>query len=1018
MKFSPFLIGQKRFCIIAFGVQLVLAAAGCSSDSLPGDMDTVPDGPPADVVTGDLELDGAMDLPVVETLDVLESCGWDQCDISGSCVENMAPMPGNVCMACIVLVSRTEWAAVDTGTCDDGDPCTQGDRCVGGKCVAVDKPCDDANPCTVDGCGEAGDCSHLPAEATCDDANICTVGDLCVDGECAAGSSALDCDDGNVCTSDVCDPAVGCSTQTNSSPCDDANPCTETDICVGGKCTGGGPVDCDDNNVCTVDFCDPKQGCVLKSLAPMCADSNPCTDEICDPKLGCVYPFNSVPCDDGSACSLGDMCINGACLGAPAVTDDGNPCTDDACDPKTGVAHVPNQLPCDDKNACTLGDACSAAKCVPGGNLLKCDDANLCTDDACLPAAGCSNLPNDDLCDDGTACTEGDICSQSKCVGAAVNCDDSNACTTDSCDPKSGCKHAVVSSHDCRPKIDVTFPPRAATLQGNSPILQVTGKVTSGAGAITSFLFGGKPVALQADGAFSIPLMAKPGGNTLVFEATDVLGSSKKRVQAFLWSSKYFKPTKEDPATGIVDPGLGYFLSQGVIDDGDHSLPPNDLATIFELYLQSMNLNALLPQPAFENDQYKVFINNLTHEPAKVTLKAQSGGLRMVATLAKPKANLNAQSKVWYAPSATGTLNMTAIVIATDVVLSVTPSHQVAAKMQNTTVDIQGISISIDGILGWLLSPIINAMTGLFVGNIEQAFQQQVAAALEPALGTAFSALAFSFAFEIPKLDGSGGKVKVDLATDAAKIDFAADGGAFFLRSRAFSTKANSFDNLGVPGRIGCGTGIQTLVIPRVAPLELAVADDAFNELLYASWIGGLFEFPVPASLLGNVDLGQYGISNLNMKVSAMLAPTMDDCNPAGALKAHIGDFRVDATMDLFGQKMDVVLFATFTAGVNIVAQQGSIGVQLTKVESVDIEVNVVQDSLVASEGVIAKLVADQLIGGIVAALGQGALGSFPLPVIDLSGTMPGLPPGTGIAIDPKNVKRVQGNSIVEGTLK
>ncbi len=44
----------------------------------------------------------------------------------------------------------------------------------------------------------------------------------------------------------------------------------------------------------------------------------------------------------------------------------------------------------------------------------------------------------------------------------------------------------------------------------------------------------------------------------------------------------------------MVDPGLAFWLSQQVIDDGDHKLPANDLATIFELYLQSMDLSSIM----------------------------------------------------------------------------------------------------------------------------------------------------------------------------------------------------------------------------------------------------------------------------------------------------------------------------------------------------------------------------------------------------------------------------------------
>jgi hypothetical protein len=230
--------------------------------------------------------------------------------------------------------------------------------------------------------------------------------------------------------------------------------------------------------------------------------------------------------------------------------------------------------------------------------------------------------------------------------------------------------------------------------------------------------------------------------------------------------------------------------------------------------------------------------------------------------------------------------------------------------------------------------------------------------------------------------------------------------------------KTIPYDNLGVPGRVGCGKGAQVVVVPKAKPLELVIADDSFNELLYGTWLGGLFEFPVPATLLGNVDLGQYGVSDLTMKVSAMLAPTMDDCNAKSELTVQVGDFRVDAKLKLFGQPMDVVVYATFTSGMVVKAQGDQIGIQLTELKSSALQVDVLQDNLVGSESVLEKLVGDALLNNLVAQLGGNALGSFPLPAIDLSAALPTLPPGTSIAIAPETVTRASGNSVVGGKLK
>jgi hypothetical protein len=51
------------------------------------------------------------------------------------------------------------------------------------------------------------------------------------------------CNDGNPCTSDFCQPGVGgCVFQNNQASCEDGNPCTWNDLCSGGACIPGVPI--------------------------------------------------------------------------------------------------------------------------------------------------------------------------------------------------------------------------------------------------------------------------------------------------------------------------------------------------------------------------------------------------------------------------------------------------------------------------------------------------------------------------------------------------------------------------------------------------------------------------------------------------------------------------------------------------------------------------------------------------------------------------------------------------------
>src|SRR5690606_7803114 len=93
----------------------------------------------------------------------------------------------------------------------------------------------------------------------------------------------------------------------------------------------------------------------------------------CDPALGCRFPPapDGTVCSDGDACTTIDACLGGECTGyAPIVCDPTDQCrAAGVCDPATGTCSnppAPNGTRCDDDQACTTGDACQAGICVGG----------------------------------------------------------------------------------------------------------------------------------------------------------------------------------------------------------------------------------------------------------------------------------------------------------------------------------------------------------------------------------------------------------------------------------------------------------------------------------------------------------------------------------------------------------------------------------------------------------------------------------------------------------------------------
>ena len=364
-----------------------------------------------------------------------DSCQAGSCEpgVAASCADD------NVCTtdSCDVAVGCVHEANAEA--CQDGDVCTIGDGCVDGACVSGPAAsCVDSNPCTDDLCDSELGCQFVANDAACDDGNLCTLVDGCAQGVCK-GSSAPNCDDDNLCTTDSCDPAVGCVHLLNSVPCDDDDVCTTGDHCHLGDCISSGNMECKDTNFCTTDTCDPNSGCQFVNNAIACDDENACTvvdacaegmckaglpldcddddlciDDSCDPGEGCVHVDNSVPCDDGDACTVSEFCSGGLCGGGAGVEcNDGELCTTDSCHPADGCVHTPNDVPCDDGDACTDGDVCGNGACQ-SGEPLTCNDDLLCTDDSCAPGAGCVFV----AVANGTPCGPDLQCWAGKCLDA------------------------------------------------------------------------------------------------------------------------------------------------------------------------------------------------------------------------------------------------------------------------------------------------------------------------------------------------------------------------------------------------------------------------------------------------------------------------------------------------------------------------------------------------------------------------------------------------------------------------
>ena len=960
-----------------------------------------------------------------DTIDTSVDCSLEQCAIDGECFDNEVANPDNPCEVCLVLVDGEEWTPDDSATCDDEDLCTVGDHCFEGSCSAVVVTCEDGNPCTQNICdAETGACSNPPQPGSCSDGDPCTLGDACSAGGCIGGGEELDCEDGNPCTATTCEAGTGCvATPLSDIDCEDNNPCTIGDRCELGRCQPGPDTpSCDDEDVCTVDGCDPELGCQHNSIADRCADDNICTDERCDPERGCLFPFNDEFCNDGNACTDFDTCAAGACLGSP-VDLTGDICNVLSCDPIHGVSVEYTELPCTDNNRCTVGDICDQGSCDPGLDEPYCDDENVCTDDDCDPIEECVHTNNTDDCDDGNACTARDRCAGGGCSGQRISCEDDNECTQNDCSSETGCLNTLIVANSCRPNITVTYPPRAATILRpiRTNTVTVTGNVVSGAGSITSFTVNGGDVTLDGDNNFSHPVNPIVGGNVLILEAQDSMGSTRRVVQSFLWSPTYYQP--DTPKNGMITEGMGIFLSDEVLDDGDRTAPPDDFASIFELVLGSFDLSTMLSGKVASQWPYDIYIQRqnpndptIIHGDPSVTLAPKNGYLEMLLVIPDLNVGLNGYNTFTiFDPNNWGTFTADDVTVVAKVRFAVNAAHELVATVADAdvSVTVHGGNFQMGGLIG-LLGELFE---GTLITTVEDQFEGAISSEIGGILNDTLGALAFDVDMDFPALNEADPPITINLITDFESVAVTTAGMTIIERAGAYGENLNLYDNRGAMGRANCSYGAHEIDMLGEGAFELALADDVINHLLYQAWQGKFLEFDVPGELFADVDLPD-GVDISSLTAKGMLQPTASDCNADHALRVLIGDLRIDASMTLFGSPLDVILYASFEAGMELSAADGEIGFAITDIVSVETEIHVQQEELITLEPVLADMIAGSLVPGLLDALGGEALGGFPLPEIDLSTAVDGVPPGTVIAIDPQEVVRGGGNTFVKGALR
>ncbi|MBL4688160.1 MAG: hypothetical protein JKY37_26455 [Nannocystaceae bacterium] len=611
------------------------------------------------------------------------------------------------------------------------------------------------------------------------------------------------------------------------------------------------------------------------------------------------------------------------------------------------------------------------------------------------------------------------------------DCNEDADCTSDcmagTCEA-GACTLEPALTAECRPSIDIEYPPRGATIEGEpGDIVTVVGTVTTGVGTIESLTFNGEPLDVQTDGTFTVDIAPSVGGNTMIFETVDSKDWARRRVQSFLWSSSYMLPT--EPMEGVAPQGLLMHLGQESIDDGDRSLPIDDLGSVFHLTLDSLDLGSFInpATPIASQAGYDIYVTSLEKDSASVSLTAIDGGMHLDASLNGIDGDLvfDCTNLLCLAAGgdSSGGLTMTAIEISADIIIGVSSDHEMQVDLTNVSTQVNNLDIYSNNIwTNFLLSILEPLILGGIVSDVENLLSGEVTNVLGPLLVDGLAGFSISAPIDFPSLADPDSPIVVQLETDVGATDFhdgvapprpsPTQSGLIEFRGAGYvQTATTPHENLGIPARAGCGSPDVLIAMPRIAPLEIGLADDLLNQLLYGAWAGGLLEFDLVG---GDDDGGGDGgpIQVQSVKLSGMLAPTATDCNDEGSLLAHIGDLQITATIDLNGTVTDFVAYSSMALVVEIGAGDGGISINIPSIAWMETELTVEQDASIENEAfflsILEGMLEEQLLSGL-----SGGFGGISLPEIDLS-AIAGLPPGSALlSITVDNVERRGGISVL-----
>ena len=581
------------------------------------------------------------------------------------------------------------------------------------------------------------------------------------------------------------------------------------------------------------------------------------------------------------------------------------------------------------------------------------------------------------------------------------------------------------------PSVTVTHPLRGATVVNSKPSVTIKGMANDTVAGVKSVSVNGTPTTLDPSGEWSTIIVPDWGLNVIVVEVIDGDDRVFTLTQSFYFAELYHPM---DPNPELVPDAIKGWMDEEFIDDGVHDpASPDDLATILESVLTGLDLGGMLPGGVEIGLGYELQLGSINMGPPHVSLDSIEGGLDMEVEIDGIQVGLKLKGEckvlgIDLCPDFSGSVKVSEAQMGAELALAAWKG-ELEVSLNDADLDLDGIDVDVNGILGWLFDWLIDFVVGLFADTLEDTLESQMDSILADTMSQLVSSFNITQTLQIAPLLPGMAPISMTIEALIWNMYFKPEGGRVGLASRITTAKQVAQTIHGAISRGTCLKGFTAnYALPGESAFEAALYDDFVNQAITAMWYTGAMNVSLDeeqmAGVLGEGQGLPLPVDGLTLDATLLLPPILNGCKSDELVTIQLGDVFIDMVIDspLFsdGGALGAYISTEISAEFVMVntAEGEELGVMLHEISDIHFHWEYVPEFFVGSEEVLEELIQTQLLGDALDGLTQAPIITVKVPKLDLGALTPIVPLGTMISPVVEGLDRVEGHTLLQGHLE